>query len=158
MSRHSMIPKMLALVALVIPACGDSGDDFRFKVHPADGTVLYKGKPVSKAVVRFHPTDPATVKIPDGKEGMPVVLTTETDADGKFALSTYLADDGVPAGDYAVTVAVGMADTDVENSDGVPKKARPSAATPAKIYREPSTTPLKATVKPGENHFKFELE
>ena len=72
MSRHSMIPKMLALVALVIPACGEDEDDFRFAVHPADGTVLYKGKPVPKAIVRFHPTDPATVKIPEGKEGMPV--------------------------------------------------------------------------------------
>ena len=57
-----------------------------------------------------------------------------------------------------MTVAVGLAETDVENSDGVPKKAPRSAAAPGKIYRDPSTTPLKATVKPGENHFKFELE
>ena len=158
MSRHPMIPTMLALVALVIPACREGGDDFRFTVHPADGTVLYKGKPFPKAFVRFHPTDPATVKVPDGKEGMPVVLTTETGEDGKFALSTYLADDGVPAGDYTVTVEAGLAESDVENSDGEVKKARPSAAGPGRIYRDPSTTPLKATVKPGENHFRFELE
>jgi hypothetical protein len=108
--------------------------------------------------VRFHPTDPATVKIPDGKEGMPVVLTTETEEDGKFALSTYLADDGVPAGDYSVTVAVSPAGSDLENSDGQPEKARRLAAAPARTYRDPSTTPLKAVVRPGENHFQFELE
>jgi hypothetical protein len=34
-----MIPAMLALVVLVIPACGDDGEDFRFTVHPAGGTV-----------------------------------------------------------------------------------------------------------------------
>ena len=158
MLRYSMILKMLALVALVIPACREGGDDFRFTVHPADGTVLYKGKPVPRAVVRFHPTDPATVKIPDGKEGMPVVLTTETEEDGRFALSTYLADDGVPAGEYTVTVASGPPGRDLENSDGEPPTTRRSAAAPGKIYRDPSTTPLKATVKPGENHFKFELE
>ena len=158
MSRHSTILITLAMFALVIPGCGEGGDDFRFEVHPSDGMVLYQGKPVPRAIVRFHPTDPATVKIPDGEEGMPVVLTTETEEDGKFALSTYLADDGVPAGDYAVTVAVGLPGDDVENSDGQPEKARRSAVTPGKIYRDPSTTPLKATVKPGENHFKFELE
>ena len=153
-----MIPRLLAAVALLIPACGESDDDFRFPVHPAGGTVFHQGKPVPGAVVRFHPTDPATVNIPDGKEGMPVLLTTETSEDGSFALSTYLADDGVPAGDYAVTVAFGRVDRDLENADDEPGKPRRPIAGPGRIYRDPSTTPLKATVKPGENHFKFELE
>ncbi|MEJ7639990.1 MAG: hypothetical protein WKF75_18960 [Singulisphaera sp.] len=48
MSRHSIIPKMLVLIVLVIPACREGGDDFRFTVHPADGEVFYKGKPVPR--------------------------------------------------------------------------------------------------------------
>ena len=61
------------------PGLRDGAEGFRFAVHPADGTVLHKGRPVPKAFVRFHPTDPATVKIPDGRKGLPVMLTTETE-------------------------------------------------------------------------------
>jgi hypothetical protein len=86
------------------------------------------------------------------------MLTTETDPDGRFAMSTYTADDGVPAGEYAVTVAIGPAEVeDVENSDG-PQAAKPRKPRLDAIYRDPAQTPLKASVKPGENHFSFELD
>ena len=158
MFRRLTRPGLLALTALAVSACGGGDEGYRFEVHPADGKVIQQGKPVPKAFVRFHPTDPKTVAIPEGKTGPPVLLTTETDAEGKFSLSTYVADDGVPAGDYKVTVAIGLAEADVENADVKRGAATPKTLAVGKIYRDPATTPLKATVKPGENHFTFELE
>lgn len=155
MSRHFIPCAFLAMAALALPACG--GREPRLAVHPASGQVVLKGEPVPKALVRFHPADPATVRYPAGEEGPPIFPTTETDAQGRFSLSTYLADDGVPAGSYAVTVAAGASDEEVEGSDAPPRKARRQGPTPGEIYRDPSTTPLKATVKPGENTFVLEL-
>lgn len=146
------------LLALVVPACGENQHDFRFPVHPTAGRVLHEGKPVCKAFVQFHPTDPSMVAMPEGQEGLPVLLTTETDEAGRFAMSTYHAGDGVPVGDYAVTVAVDLAESDVENSDFGPRTRLHRERLFGKVYRDPATTPLRATVKSGENHFKFELD
>lgn len=155
MLRRLLPCGLLALAALMTSGCGGDGG-YRFTVYPASGKVTQKGKPVPKAIVRFHPKDPATTKVPDGQQGPPVSLTTETDEKGEFALSTYLADDGVPAGDYAVTVQIGLEDEEVENSDGKPSKRGPAIG---KIYRNQATTTLKATVKPdGDNRFNFDLE
>lgn len=154
MLRRSMLFASMALIALAAAGCGGDGG-YRFPVHPAAGKVMRGGKPVPKAIVRFHPTDPATVKIPDGQEGPPVVLTTETDEDGAFVMSTYLADDGIPAGDYVVTVQIGLDAPDVENADVMPNRNLPLVA---KLYRKPDTSPLKATVKPGDNQFVFECD
>jgi hypothetical protein len=157
MPRLSSPCGLLAAIALTLPGCG--GDEgFRFPVHPTGGKVLRTGKPLARAIVRFHPTDPTTIKIPDGRQGPPLVLTTTTDAEGAFALSTYLADDGVPLGEYAVTVATGLAETDVEEGVGLPAKVSRDTSTSARNYGDPATTPLKATVKPGENRFTFELD
>jgi hypothetical protein len=148
----------LAAVALVISACGDDSKNYRFEVHPTDGKVVYKGQPVPKAIVRFHPTDPSALKLPEGKEGPTVTLTTETDQQGEFKASTYLANDGLPAGDYKVTVASGLPEVDIENADD--GKTKGSKAAPASLskYRDPATTTLKASVKPGENHLVLELQ
>jgi hypothetical protein len=150
---------------LIAPGCGT--DEFRHAVYPAGGMVRSQGQPVADAVVRFHPVDPNVVKIPEGRQGYPIANpTTETSADGTFRLSTYLADDGVPAGDYKVTVLVGAgqkgdadageeADPDAEGSDAPARKAPPSASK----YRDPDTTPLRVTVKPdAENRFVFDLD
>ena len=56
----------------------------------------------------------------------------------------------------AVTVQIGLGDTHIENSDGKPSQRGPVIG---KIYRNQSTTTLKAIVKPdGENRFTFDLE
>lgn len=146
-----MLP--LGLIAVFLSGCGDDLG-YRFPLQPASGKVLYQSKPVAKAIVRFHPTDAATTKVPDGKTGPPVMLTSETDDNGEFSMSTYVADDGIPAGDYVVTVAMGLADSEIEGGDGKPSKVDLEAG---KIYRYKNTTTLKATVKPGENKFTFEL-
>src|SRR4051812_38499322 len=99
MLRRFSLSLTLLAAAMTLTGCG-SNDGYRFPVYPTAGTVMYKGQPLKKAFVRFHPTDPAALKIPDGQKGLPLSLTTETEKDGAFALSTYLAGDGIPAGDY----------------------------------------------------------
>lgn len=153
--RRRLLPFWLpVLFGWILSGCGESAG-YRFAVQPTSGEVVYKGKPVAKAIVRFHPTDPKVVTPPEGQEGPPVMLTCETDEQGKFVMSTYVADDGIPAGDYVVTVVMGLADADIEGGDGK-TSARDKEA--GKIYREKSTTPLKATVKPGENRFTFQMK
>lgn len=160
MIRRFSLLGALTLMTLTLPACDSGPEEFRFDVYPTDGQVVSKGQPVPRAIVRFHPTDPSKARVPEGKQGPEVVLTTQTDADGKFVMSTYLADDGIPAGDYVVTVAaLGRTEEEsVENSDGKAAKPAPKAG-PSKKYRDPSTSTLKATIKTdGENHFTFELD
>ncbi len=152
----------LLLATGVLPGCGGDGV-YRFPVHPTDGIVTRAGKPLPHAYVRFHPVDPDLLKPPAGVEAPTVMLTTETDEAGKFVMSTYLADDGIPAGEYTVTVVAPGTDVeaDVENSDGKPAPKAKGLAVPAalKKYSEPATSPFKATVQAGSpNHLSFELE
>ncbi|WZO98020.1 carboxypeptidase-like regulatory domain-containing protein [Isosphaeraceae bacterium EP7] len=163
--RHQATAALSLALAALTSLAGCGSDEFRLKVYPAGGTVLAGGKPVADALVRFHPVDPATVKIPEGQAGYPIANpTTETAADGSFQLSSYLANDGVPSGEYKVTVLVGAGNPGDDDSG---EEANPDAQKPrtkgpklaaASKYRDPANTPLKATIKPGlENRFTFEL-
>lgn len=151
---------------LAMPACGPK--EFHHPVYPAGGAVTYRGKPVENAAITFHPADPATIALPDGKQGPEIAHpTTRTDADGKFALSTYYTDDGAPAGDYRVTIlwapqtlAVGKKKAPDGDEEVAPHQAasRPKDKLGGK-YAGPETSPLRASVKPdGPNQFTFELE
>ncbi|WP_165246903.1 hypothetical protein [Paludisphaera soli] len=165
-------------VALAVVGCGEDLG-YQFPVHPASGQVSWKGSPVRGAMVRFHPVDPSALQPPKGEEALPLALATETEADGSFTMSTYFADDGVPAGEYVVTVTplregaaaadagpdvdptVPVEETEVHPDDLPPGTRRKAAPKPtfAKLYRDPAASPLRATVKPGgENRFTFELD
>ncbi len=159
MLRHLATLAATTLLPLAIAGCGGASDnDYRFPVHRTEGKVTYKGAPVAKAVVRFHPETPDLLKMPEGKTGPAVMLTTETTPEGAFTMSTYLGDDGIPAGDYIVTVAQGPdPESDVENSDGKTPPAR-KAVGPPRRYRDAASSPLRAKVKDGENRFEFNLE
>jgi hypothetical protein len=72
------------------------------------------------------------------------------EADGTFALSTYTANDGAPAGEYAVTVVWWKPLVDANGKPGpnlLPER-----------YARPETTPLRATVKAGTNEVVLELK
>src|SRR5262245_43606682 len=94
----------MLLLALVLTATGAScsrtqpdlyGE--RKRVHPVKGTVLVQNKPAGGALVFFFDEKEA----PDSKDPRP---RGTADKEGKFALTTYDADDGAPAGSYIVTV------------------------------------------------------
>jgi hypothetical protein len=125
--------------ALLCPSCSKAPQ--RKPVYPAQGKVLYKGKPISPATVFFHPLD-----------GSPERPIGKTRQDGSYRLSTYSDKDGAPAGEYAVTVEwsppIKTADGDLEA--GVNQL-------PAK-YGKKDTSGLRAKITEGSNDVPtFEL-
>ena len=159
------------MLCAIAAGVGCSQGEFHHPVYPAGGTVTRGGEPVVDALVSFHPVDPATVAIPEGREGPPVAFpTAHTGDQGQFSLSTYLAGDGVPAGTYKVTVSflggspegaeVSESGDETGIEEGGPRfvPARPERQI-APQYASPETTPLEATVSPdAENQFAFEIE
>lgn len=137
--------RLLGLAALltVFPACSDSGTKPTF---PVSGRVLYKGQPAKGAVVAFHP-------LGDNAQAKPRILpNADCSADGKFTLSTYNQHDGAPAGEYAVTVYLAGPKEKVSDEDAGDEEQRAIQKNllPAE-YGNKDTTPLRYTVKPGDN-------
>jgi hypothetical protein len=67
------------------------------KVTPAEGRVLWNGQPLAGAFLVFCPESVA----PGGK---PLSARAQTDKQGHYKITTFAAGDGLPAGQYAVTV------------------------------------------------------
>jgi hypothetical protein len=89
----------LALIAagfaLALAGCG--GDDTR-KTYPVTGTLTIDGKPADPGVlVYLHPQY-------EEKDKFPIHPKGETDAAGKFQITTYNSGDGAPEGAYLVTI------------------------------------------------------
>jgi hypothetical protein len=115
---------------------------------------------VEKAIVKFTRQD--------GQVG----ATGVTDKDGKFTLTTYQAGDGVPEGDYVISIM--KVETpkrhegsgNVDSPDYVPPPETPEDALPPaekhllpKKYGNPAQSGLTHTVKSGgPNEPKFELK
>lgn len=57
-----------------------------------------------------------------------------------------------------MTVIPGVPEATSEGADSADRPAPRQGPAIGKAYREPATTPLKATVKPGDNRFDFELK
>jgi hypothetical protein len=125
--------------------CSSSGPT----THTVTGTITYNGKPVANAQVGFVATDAsAEVKSARG----------QTDADGKYSLSTYLGpgDDvrGAMAGSYKVTVVKGLAEDRIVSYEEL---AQHQPEIPPR-YADTVQTPLTAEVTPdGDNTFDFAL-
>ena len=83
------------VLAALLPGCGDKYD---FEpVFPVTGSLFVRGKPAAGAMVTFHPADAL-----NDYRATRSFATVE--ADGSFALTTYFPGDGVPSGDYVVTL------------------------------------------------------
>jgi hypothetical protein len=113
--------------ALLVAGCGPS----RKPVFPVKGQLLdAEGKPAIGAKVFFHRLGEA--------DKNPVYPVGVVDEAGAFALTTYNAGDGAPAGDYAVTV------------EWRPPRASPIVAPRGDRlqgrFADPAKSPFKATV------------
>jgi hypothetical protein len=115
----------------------------RKPVQPVQGVVLQDGCPVPNVQVTFYLVNPDTKKLTRTADSL-------TEGDGSFALSTYRAGDGAPAGEYVVCIDP----RPIYFSD--PPRFTP-APVPAK-YLSAETSPLKCVVKTGTNRFVFELK
>lgn len=126
------------LLAEAIAGCGSEG----IATHPVKGKLLVKGQPAPGAFVVFHPLSKEATDRP----------TAQVVADGSFQVTTANPNDGAPEGDYAVTVEWWK----LVQSDGG------AVAGPNVIpnqYGKAESTPLRVTVKQGENDLPaFEIK
>lgn len=105
----------------------------RKPVHPVRGKVYFDGSPLPEGSIVFHLQAPDTKRFTRTGDAL-------LEADGSFVLSSYTANDGAPAGDYAVTISG-------TNSFQVPAR-----------YAKPDTSDLRVTVKTGTNDLTLELK
>lgn len=110
----------------------------RKPVTPTNVRVVFDGKPAPNAVVVFHSYAEKTKKYSRVSDGA-------TDSDGSVNLSTYAAFDGVPAGDYTVTITLQEPRWDATGKPGPHKLPL--------IYAKPETSPLRALVVENERKY-----
>jgi len=115
----------------------------RKPVNPVHGTVYFEGTPTPNAVVTFFLIDKDTKRFTRSADGM-------AEADGTFSLSSYVANDGAPVGEYAVTV--------VWPDPYIDRESKPGPNLLPDRYAKADTTPLRATVKAGTNEVVLEMK
>lgn len=141
---------LLGVVALWNCGCGGTLAEppDRPKRAAVSGVVTYKGEPVEGALVVFTP------------ESTGVGAFGRTDAKGKFALTTYVPDDGAVPGAYLVSVrkVEVEAPPPQETDDAVVPPTVERSLLPDK-YADPLLSGLKQTVVEGtQNEFAFDLQ
>jgi hypothetical protein len=111
------------------------------QTYPVRGSVFLDGAAVAGAKVIFYAAEKG------GKQTY--VGDAFSEADGTFVISSHQANDGAPAGDYAVVVMLREPEVDAAGNSG-PNRL------PAK-YATPQTTDLKVQVKAGPNDFVLHM-
>jgi hypothetical protein len=112
----------------------------RLPTHPVRGKVTFNGKPVAGAYVVLRST---------ARGRSQLRADALADEAGSFTLSTYTANDGAPAGEYAATVVWRRPFFDAAGKPG-PNRLPPR-------YADVKTTPLKVTIKSGVNNPYLDL-
>ena len=116
----------------LLAGCGSSDG---IELFPVDGELKVNGQPLAGAQIVFHPHQ-SPGDVPPAR--------AQTDASGKFKLTTLDTHDGAPAGMYSVTVQyyplVQQQDEFVAGRNVLPPK-----------YASPATTDLKVEVAKGRN-------
>jgi len=137
---------MIAWVALGLFTAGCSPKSS--KVHPVQGRIMVAGKPAARALVIFHPENPADEKA--------IHPSAEVDADGNFRLTSFRSGDGAPEGQYRISVVWYLANPKPHAAEGDDANIRNYLP---EVYARAETTPLRATVTRGTNNLPtFELK
>lgn len=124
----------VTVLTIFFLGCGQS------ETVPVTGTVTLNGQPATEAEVLFTPSK--------GR-----MASGQTDAAGKFTLSTNKPGDGAVPGDHKVTIVQYYPPGKAPPMTGGPPPRFPA------IYAEISQTPLKATVERGaKNYFTFDMK
>ncbi|MHB1559557.1 MAG: hypothetical protein ACYC61_19085 [Isosphaeraceae bacterium] len=111
--------------------CGTSGGGKVPDLIPVKGKVTFKGKPVSKGVVRFEP------------EGVGREASGTIQPDGTFVLTTHKDGDGAVAGHHRVSI-VGTGPTPAREL--IPKQ-----------YTQASTSKIELDVDAEHSEFPIDL-
>lgn len=125
------------VLCLLMTAVGCGSASIQQPTYPASGVVTLDGKPVKNALVVLHAIDKSKFKWDEVPQGT-------TDEQGRFSLFTYAADDGAPAGEYKVGIAV-MGAAEEDGSDQV-KHERLSVKIPTR-YANAETSGIKVTIE-----------
>ncbi|QDT64380.1 hypothetical protein [Calycomorphotria hydatis] len=134
----------LLILIPIVAGCGEAENSL--KTFPATGTILVKGKPEAGINVQFVNKD--------GSNSIENILPTgNTDAEGKFVVSTFKTGDGLPVGDYAVTLRWIRQTPSSEQK--ATKDRIPGFDPPADVFggkfNNPDTTPYSVTITEGDN-------
>jgi hypothetical protein len=129
-----LTPIITALLLVPAWGCGavGGGGEQLPSLIPVKGKVTYKGRPVTKGMVRFEP---------DGY-GRPA--RGELQSDGSFVLTTTKAGDGVVTGPHRVSIAA--SDKSIANDRAFRK------------YASPNTSKLTAEVDSEHTEHNFDLQ
>ncbi|MEY3173964.1 MAG: hypothetical protein RLZZ436_1878 [Planctomycetota bacterium] len=135
LSRLSSALTCCGLISVFfLVGCGE--ENTRVPTYPVRGRVTVDGKaPGSPLQIECHPVAGMDTR-------NPTVSRTECDEAGNFSISTYAAGDGVPAGDYVLTVTwltFNLMSRDYTGPDKLNGR-----------YGDPKTSEVKITVRPGE--------
>ena len=151
-----LLRKMLSLVAgvgLLCTLAGCSRDPNMPKLGRVHGKVTYKGKPVASGTVTFNP-----IPGKGGETGQNA--TGQIEPDGSYVMTTFNTGDGAILGEHVVAVVVrekGSENQGKPKADGTIDYTMPKIITPSK-YASVDTSPLRCTVKEGDNTFDIELK
>ena len=109
--RCGSVLALVLVCAPLLPGCAKQEfQNLRQATFPVRGQVTLDGKPVANATIVFKPVDASKFKWREQPQA-------KSDAEGKFTLFTYEANDGAPTGDYRVGIAILAAAE--EGADGV---------------------------------------
>jgi hypothetical protein len=134
--RHWCLAALGALACVVATGCGGMYDS------TVSGVVTLDGTPVHRGTVSFHPVAPG-----------PAAYARIED-DGSYEVRTG-REEGLPPGDYQVTVISSEPPTISQTATGGPPPAG-KPITPL-WYRTKDTSGLKFTVASGHNDINLEL-
>lgn len=140
----------LLLATYLMIGCGE-----RLPTYDVKGRVLVGSSPAAGATVILHPQGEAT----ELQRQRPI---GQTDAQGFFTLTTYDGGDGVPAGEYRVSIIWPHNRLPIPQADkaAADERRRRSAGDRLKgRYLDPSQSGLIAVIKKGQAELApFQLE
>lgn len=158
---------VLVLTVGLIGGC--SRGPSRPKTYSVSGTVTFNGQPVEGASVIFVPKSMVQGGAGQNAQG-PQVATAETDAQGRYQLTTFAKGDGAIPGEYLVKVFKYPKPETPAGTGGQgeeeyrpPEEAetQPAAATPKNLlpdkYANERTSGLSFTVEAKANTFDITL-
>jgi hypothetical protein len=149
--------RCLVLVTTATFLFGCSGDASKPKLGRVSGKVTYNSQRVTKGIVSFVPSSG-----PGTETGQSA--TGEIGPDGSYKLTTFESGDGAVLGEHKVLIQ-SREDDPVLKGRGMPipdaqgnfKTKPPKYLVPQK-YETADKTPLRFTVKEGNNSYDIELK
>lgn len=137
MTHTTFLSPPLLCLAILLSGCGKE------KPNPVSGVVTFQGKPVAAGTIRF--SNPTTA----------VDIVASLKSDGAYEV-VMANGKGLPEGTYQVAILPPRAEMPLGPMRPMPKpQSHPNI--PEK-HRDPSTSGLTFTVKPGSNRFDVDMK